>query len=116
MTTWIVITLLLCIALIAGGLFVRSYLTGAPIGGALFGPKPDKRLSVSEQATIDGRRKLILIRRDSVEHLIMTGGPVDVVIESGIGAARRGSPISESEAAPAVFNRQPRTIGQAAGE
>ncbi len=26
----------------------------------------------------------MLIRRDNVEHLIMTGGPVDVVIETGI--------------------------------
>jgi formyltetrahydrofolate deformylase len=29
---------------------------------------------------VDGRRRLVLIRRDDVEHLIMTGGPVDVVI------------------------------------
>ncbi len=26
----------------------------------------------------------MLVRRDNVEHLIMTGGPVDVVIETGI--------------------------------
>jgi len=33
----------------------------------------------------DGRRRLLLIRRDDVEHLVMTGGPIDVVIETGIG-------------------------------
>lgn len=114
MTFWIITTLLACIALIAGGLFYRSYASGAPIGGALFRPKPEKRLSVSEQASVDGRRRLILIRRDNVEHLIMTGGPVDVVIESGIGAPR---PRAESESvAPTVLSRQPRALNQAAGE
>jgi len=41
---------------------------------------------VIEQASVDARRRLVLIRRDGVEHLIMTGGPVDVVIETGIQA------------------------------
>src|SRR5438477_11048494 len=50
----------------------------------LFPPRPEPRLSVMEQASVDSRRKLVLIRRDDVEHLIMTGGPVDVVIETGI--------------------------------
>jgi len=48
----------------------------------------DKRLGVVEAASVDGRRKLILLRRDNVEHLIMTGGPVDLVIESGIHTAK----------------------------
>ncbi len=52
----------------------------------LFAPKPERRLSVTEQFNLDGRRRLILVRRDDVEHLIMTGGPVDMVIETGIGA------------------------------
>lgn len=114
MTFWIITTLLACGALIAGGLFVRSYKAGTPIGGSLFGPKPEKRLSVSEQANVDGRRRLILVRRDNVEHLIMTGGPVDLVIESGIGASRPRS--SEGEATATVFTRQPRSLNQAAGE
>jgi len=51
---------------------------------ALFGPRPERRLSIVEHASVDGRRRLVLVRRDNVEHLIMTGGPVDVLIESGI--------------------------------
>ena len=39
--------------------------------------RPEPRLSVMEQASVDSKRKLVLIRRDDVEHLIMTGGPVD---------------------------------------
>ena len=50
-----------------------------------------------EQASVDARRRLVLIRRDGVEHLIMTGGPVDVVIETGI-QARRSSPAAEAPA------------------
>jgi len=43
----------------------------------------DRRLGMVETASVDAHRKLILIRRDTVEHLIMTGGPVDVLIETG---------------------------------
>jgi len=84
------IVLFLAVAIIAGAYAVRMYLGGTgPMQsavGALFGPKPDRRISVMEQYNLDGRRRLILVRRDDVEHLIMTGGPVDMVIETGIGA------------------------------
>jgi flagellar protein FliO/FliZ len=114
---WIVTTLLLCAAMIIGGLAIRSYLTGQPLTGNLFAPKPERRLGVLEQANVDGRRRLILIKRDNVEHLIMTGGPVDVLIESGIGATpQRSRPALATETEPAVFSRQPRALGQAAGE
>src|SRR5450631_3184726 len=42
------------------------------------------RLAVIDAAAVDGRRRLILIRRDNVEHLLMIGGPTDVVIEPNI--------------------------------
>src|SRR5262245_5395765 len=77
----------LAVLVITGGFLARAYMTGvAPIDAVskLFGPKPERRLDIVEQANVDGRRRLMLIRRDDVEHLIMTGGPVDVVIETGI--------------------------------
>jgi hypothetical protein len=115
--TWFFIILAACVVMIGAGLVARSYLTGTPLTGNLFPPRPEKRLSVSEQTTIDGRRRLILIKRDNVEHLIMTGGPVDVVIESGIGAPRAARPaLTETESPTPVFSRQPRSIGQVAGE
>jgi len=55
-------------------------------GGALMLKGRNKRLRVVDQAPVDGRRRLVLIRRDEIEHLVMTGGPIDVVIETGIGA------------------------------
>jgi flagellar protein FliO/FliZ len=42
------------------------------------------RLAVIDAAMVDGRRRLVLIRRDNVEHLVMIGGPGDVVIEQNI--------------------------------
>jgi hypothetical protein len=33
---------------------------------------------------VDDRRRLVLIRRGDVEHLLMIGGPTDVVVETNI--------------------------------
>jgi len=65
-------------------LFMRAYLGGTNTSAMLFRPKAARRLEVIDYASLDGRRKLVLIRRDDVEHLLLTGGPVDVVIETGI--------------------------------
>jgi len=42
------------------------------------------RLAVTDHAIIDDKRQLILVRRDNVEHLLMIGGPTDVLVESGV--------------------------------
>jgi flagellar biogenesis protein FliO len=42
------------------------------------------RLAVVDFAAVDSRRKLVIIRRDNVEHLLMIGGPSDVVVETNI--------------------------------
>ena len=42
------------------------------------------RLAVIDAATVDGRRRLVLIRRDNIEHLLMIGGPTDLVVEPNI--------------------------------
>lgn len=42
------------------------------------------RLGVLESAPVDSRRRLLLVRRDDVGHLILTGGPSDVVVENNI--------------------------------
>src|ERR1700728_3677142 len=52
------------------------------LGGAVRGRQP--RLAVIDYASVDARRRLILVRRDNVEHLVMIGGPTDVVVESNI--------------------------------
>ncbi len=55
------------------------------------------RLAVIDAAAVDGRRKLVIIRRDNVEHLLMIGGPTDVVVETNI--VRAGSAVREAPAA-----------------
>jgi flagellar protein FliO/FliZ len=66
----------------------------------------EKRLGVVETASVDSKRKLFLVRRDDVEHLVLIGGPVDIVVEAGIkGHPHLGPPhddviIAKTEARP----------------
>lgn len=64
-------------------------------GGAARGRQP--RLAVIEAGAVDGRRKLVIVRRDNVEHLIMIGGPTDILIEANIV---RGQAANREVAAP----------------
>ena len=58
------------------------------------------RLGITEFASLgDGRRRLVLVRRDNVEHLVMIGGPSDVVIEPNLVRATPAA--SAREVAPA---------------
>lgn len=50
-----------------------------------FAPR-SRRLAFIERTALDGGRKLLLVRRDDVEHLILIGGPIDLVVETGIRA------------------------------
>lgn len=64
---------------------------GSPtnLSAVFFKPKTEPRIGVVAYAAMDSKRRLVLIRRDDVEHLVMTGGPVDMVIETGIGGEKR---------------------------
>jgi flagellar protein FliO/FliZ len=46
----------------------------------------DRRLRIVEMMPIDGRRQLVLIRRDQTEHLVLLFPDRGVVIERDIGA------------------------------
>ena len=74
----------IALILIGARLLRGSAAKGGSKSGGSFLRGRERRLGVVEAASVDGRRKLILLRRDDVEHLIMTGGPVDVVVETGI--------------------------------
>ena len=62
------------------------------------------RLGIVDIYELDRQRQLILLRRDNVEHLLLVGGPNDVVIERHIqrGAGARYAPEPEPGADPAV--------------
>jgi hypothetical protein len=109
---FVLIVTLLGAAVVVGALFVRGQLPGAGLISRFMPRDPERRLDVVEQANVDGRRRLVLIRRDDVEHLILTGGPVDVVIETGIGPPkdeplREVRETREAKEPPSVFTRQP---------
>jgi len=44
----------------------------------------DRRIQVVEVAPLDARRKLVLVRRDDVEHLIVVSPNSEIVVERGI--------------------------------
>ena len=77
-----VIAFVVVLALIGAATWVvrRFGVTRLEAGGR--GRQP--RLAVIDSAAVDGRRKLVIIRRDNVEHLLMIGGPTDVVVETNI--------------------------------
>src|SRR5262252_6319512 len=60
---------------------VRRFGSGR-LGASTRGRQP--RLAVIDYASVDNRRRLILVRRDNVEHLVMIGGPTDIVVEPNI--------------------------------
>jgi len=116
----LVVLALIGAILYLGVLFLQGYLATGSMSASLtavtkrfFGPRPERRLAVVDQANVDGRRRLVLIRRDDVEHLIMTGGPVDIVIETGIGQDPVRERAEVVEGPTPVYPRTPRAVGQA---
>jgi len=82
----------------AGALLWRRFFGAGPLSP--LGPRGRQpRLAVIDAASVDARRRLILIKRDNVEHLLMIGGPTDIVVESNIGRA-----------GPIAVSREPRPI------
>ncbi|MEA2842297.1 MAG: hypothetical protein QOF41_3627, partial [Methylobacteriaceae bacterium] len=56
------------------------------------GRSRQQRLGVVDAFEIDRQRQLVIVRRDNVEHLLMIGGPNDVVVESSIVRAEAREP------------------------
>lgn len=114
---WDILFYLLVIVLLGGAaaavaFFARNYMQGN--GAGVFGNRAERRLDVVEQSSVDGRRRLVLVRRDDVEHLIMTGGPVDLVIETNIAQRRAKTGGDAVEAPQPVFSRPQRAFGTSA--
>ena len=88
--------LLLVLALIAGFAWTARRFG---LGGALPASKSKTpRLSLIEVKVIDSRRKLVLLRRDGREHLVLLGPSQDLLIEGGLPAP--GAPPEASSRAP----------------
>ena len=61
---------------------VKRFGIGFPGNLSTAGAK--RRLTLVEQMSLDTKRRLVLIRRDDVEHLILLGPNSDLIVKSGI--------------------------------
>ena len=68
------------VALIMGVAWVMR--RGGMAGGTVRGRARQRRLSVVEALPIDAKRRLILIRRDDREHLILLSANGDLLVDS----------------------------------
>lgn len=71
------------------------------LGPQRYMPRTDRRrLSVVEVLPVDARRRLVLLRRDDRDHLVLIGPNEDVVIETGIAVANAPDDDLSSPAQP----------------
>jgi hypothetical protein len=88
-TVWFIISFVAVLALIGAAAWLVRRFAGNRLGAnANRGRMP--RLAVIDAAAVDGRRRLVLVRRDNIEHLLMIGGPTDIVVETNIVRAMPG--------------------------
>jgi flagellar protein FliO/FliZ len=64
--------------------------------GGLVRPTAGRRLAVVDSLSLDARHRLVLVRRDDREHLILLGAG-ETVVESGIAPLTARSSPSESQ-------------------
>jgi hypothetical protein len=86
--SWILIAAIALIALYVVLRLIRMLTSGTFIAG---GRNRRTRLAVMDATAVDDKRRLVLVRRDDVEHLILIGGPTDVVVEQDIRMIARSS-------------------------
>ena len=101
---WTLLALVVLVIVLVVIRIVRSMTFGTFVAG---GRNRKTRLAVMDAAAVDSQRRLVLVRRDDVEHLILIGGPTDVVVERDIRLhtpSRR--PAGQAEALPEAPPRQ----------
>lgn len=114
-------------AIIIAGMFgVLAYLRSKGLGAM----RRSGRISVSDYLDIDKGRRLLLLRRDNVEHLVIIGSNGETVVETGIEPPSPSLAVpSPAAAGPAaslrptprrplgpVFRTVPKRSEEAAGE
>ena len=112
-TARFVVAFMLVLGLIGAGAMLWRRFGPGPLSP--IGPRGrQQRLAVIDAAFVDVRRRLVLIRRDNTEHLLMIGGPTDIVIEPNIirTAARepRPIPVGDTSRQPTLTESPGRTL------
>jgi flagellar biogenesis protein FliO len=65
------------------------------------------RLGVIDSVPVDAKRRLVLVRRDQFEHLLLIGGPTDIVVEETI---YRGVPLASYPRNEGVRGSAPQAV------
>jgi flagellar biogenesis protein FliO len=82
---WWAISLLFVLALILGlALLLKKFFMPGTSRGPIFRKAAQRRLEVIESLPLDPKTRLMLIRRDEINHLILVGSTGDQVIETNI--------------------------------
>jgi flagellar biogenesis protein FliO len=118
MTSWIntmfgvnlspTLSFILLFAAIITGVLLLIWIARRLLGGTFVsgGRGRHLRLAVMDATPVDSRRRLVLVRRDDVEHLILIGGPTDVVVEQNIRIdGPRETRSTQTSAEPAAQER-----------
>jgi len=102
---WVLLALLLFFILLIVIRTLRRFRGGTFVLG---GRNRRTRLAVMDATPVDSRRRLVLVRRDDVEHLILIGGPTDVVVEQDIRIVPRiARPADNQISEPANPQQEP---------
>jgi flagellar protein FliO/FliZ len=88
---WYVTALLLVIGLILALAWVARRLG---LMGRLAASGGKRRLAVVEVLPLDTKRRLVLLRRDGAEHMVLFGVNGDLLIEGGTAGERAGPAFS----------------------
>jgi hypothetical protein len=108
---WTIGALVLLVIVLVIVKLIRSMTFGTFVAG---GRNRKTRLAVMDATAVDSHRRLVLIRRDDIEHLLLIGGPTDVVVERDIRLVSARRPTLTGEGPPPAPAPRPRPPQQEA--
>lgn len=94
---WTFAALILLVIVLIIVRLVRNLTFGTFVAG---GRNRKTRLAVMDATAVDSHRRLVLVRRDDIEHLLLIGGPTDVVVERDIRLAAPRRPALTGDGGP----------------
>lgn len=94
---WTLAALVFLVVILLIVKLIRSLTFGTYVAG---GRNRKTRLAVMDATAVDSHRRLVLVRRDDIEHLILIGGPTDVVVERDIRMVPSRRPVLTGDGQP----------------
>ena len=101
---WTIAALIVLVIVLVIVKLIRGMTFGTFVAG---GRNRKTRLAVMDATPVDSHRRLVLVRRDDIEHLLLIGGPTDVVVERDIRLAAPRRPVLTGGGSPHPTPQQP---------